>query len=133
MQTRVSVLARVDSKFKLMLSFMLTGATPTWLASLLVVSSQSLQQKISDRGQGKMMTKNGSESGSARIMRKNPTTSPRTTLKSQPVCMNFSLILHYSLYELYSLILYYSLYELYSLILYYSLYEILSHPVLQFV
>ena len=63
---------------------MLTGAMPMRLASVLV-SSPKLTARRSDKAQGEMVTKKGTESGSARIMRKTPTPSPRTMFESQPV------------------------------------------------
>ena len=51
---------------------MLTGATPMRLASVLV-SSPKFTVRRSNKAQGKMVTNNGIEFGSARIMRKNPT------------------------------------------------------------
>ena len=48
---------------------MLTDATPMRLASVLV-SSPKFTARRSDKAQGQMVTKNGTETGSARIMRK---------------------------------------------------------------
>ena len=63
---------------------MLTGATPMRLA-IVLVSSPKFTARRSNKVQGEMETKNGTESGSARIMRKNTKPSPRTMFESQPV------------------------------------------------
>ena len=62
---------------------MLTGATPMRLASV-PVSSLNLQRGEVVRPKAKWWQKTAPKSGSARIMRKNPTPSPRTMFESQP-------------------------------------------------
>ena len=76
---------------------MLTGATPMRLASVLV-SSPKFTARRSDKAQGEMLTKNGTESGLARIMRKNLTPSPRTMFESQPVPVHCTTSSSYLMY-----------------------------------